>query len=120
MAQYVYGERLWKAELLMNDSAPWYHYIPLKPDFSDLYDIMAFFVGPVDEEGNVDESKGHDVSDLRNMQLRSPSGWHNEKLYSLMNEIAANVTRRNSLGRLVKPDSTSRWNIGHGETCRHM
>ncbi|EIW66773.1 hypothetical protein TREMEDRAFT_70041 [Tremella mesenterica DSM 1558] len=39
---------------------PWYHYIPLKPDYSDLYDIMAFFVGPVDEDGNVDESKGHD------------------------------------------------------------
>ena len=24
---------------------------------------MAFFVGPVDEEGKVDETKGHDVSD---------------------------------------------------------
>ncbi|WWC70776.1 uncharacterized protein I206_104727 [Kwoniella pini CBS 10737] len=39
---------------------PWYHYIPLKPDYSDLYDIMAFFVGPVDEAGNIDNSKGHD------------------------------------------------------------
>ncbi|KAK8858562.1 hypothetical protein IAR55_002791 [Kwoniella newhampshirensis] len=39
---------------------PWYHYIPLKPDYSDLYDIMAFFVGPVDEAGNVDTTKGHD------------------------------------------------------------
>nr|XP_031864183.1 uncharacterized protein CI109_000095 [Kwoniella shandongensis]KAA5531255.1 hypothetical protein CI109_000095 [Kwoniella shandongensis] len=39
---------------------PWYHYIPLKPDYSDLYDIMAFFVGPVDEAGHVDTSKGHD------------------------------------------------------------
>jgi hypothetical protein len=38
--------------------APWYHYIPLKPDYSDLYDTMAFFVGPVDEEGRVDETKG--------------------------------------------------------------
>jgi len=45
--------------------APWYHYIPLKPDYSDLYDIMAFFVGPVDEMGNVDETKGHDVSPQR-------------------------------------------------------
>lgn len=41
--------------------APWYHYIPLKPDYSDLYDIMAFFVGPVDETGNIDSTKGHDV-----------------------------------------------------------
>ncbi len=47
---------------LIRVSAPWYHYIPLKPDYSDLYDIMAFFVGPVDEEGNVDETKGHRVS----------------------------------------------------------
>lgn len=42
--------------------APWYHYIPLKPDYSDLYDIMAFFVGPLDDAGHVDFSKGHDVS----------------------------------------------------------
>ena len=43
-------------------TVPWYHYIPLKPDYSDLYDIMAFFVGPVDEHGVIDESRGHDVS----------------------------------------------------------
>lgn len=42
--------------------APWYHYIPLKPDYSDLYDIMAFFVGPLDDAGHVDFSKEHDVS----------------------------------------------------------
>ena len=42
--------------------APWYHYIPLKADYSDLYDIMAFFAGPLDNTGKVDESKGHDVS----------------------------------------------------------
>lgn len=41
---------------------PWYHYIPLKPDYSDLYDIMAFFAGPVDEHGEIDEALGHDVS----------------------------------------------------------
>lgn len=47
----------------LTGAAPWYHYIPLKPDYSDLYDIMAFFVGPVDENGKVDTSLGHDVSD---------------------------------------------------------
>jgi hypothetical protein len=35
---------------------------------------MAFFVGPVDEEGNVDESRGHDVS---------PFGHHSERYWSL-------------------------------------
>ncbi|KAK4689532.1 hypothetical protein P7C73_g565, partial [Tremellales sp. Uapishka_1] len=39
---------------------PWYHYIPLKPDYEDLYDTMAFFIGPVDDDGVVDETKGHD------------------------------------------------------------
>jgi hypothetical protein len=43
-------------------AVPWYHYIPLKPDYSDLYDIMAFFAGPIDEVGNINESLGHDVS----------------------------------------------------------
>ena len=42
-------------------TAPWYHYIPLKPDYSDMYDILAFFVGPLFDSGEVDESKGHDV-----------------------------------------------------------
>ncbi|ORX40087.1 CAP1-related protein [Kockovaella imperatae] len=41
---------------------PWYHYIPLKADYSDMYDIMGFFVGPLSENGEIDESKGHDVS----------------------------------------------------------
>ncbi|WVQ98701.1 hypothetical protein IAU59_005832 [Kwoniella sp. CBS 9459] len=27
---------------------PWYHYVPLKLDYSDIYDIMAFFVGSPD------------------------------------------------------------------------
>lgn len=44
------------------EAVPWYHYIPLKPDYSDLYDIMAFFAGPIDELGNINESLGHDVS----------------------------------------------------------
>ncbi|KAK4054449.1 hypothetical protein OIV83_000943 [Microbotryomycetes sp. JL201] len=33
---------------------PWYHYIPLKIDYSDLFDIMAFF------SGDLDGNNGHD------------------------------------------------------------
>ncbi|KAK4053911.1 hypothetical protein OIO90_003748 [Microbotryomycetes sp. JL221] len=33
---------------------PWYHYIPLKVDYSDLFDIMAFF------SGDLDGNDGHD------------------------------------------------------------
>nr|WVH01971.1 beta-1,2-xylosyltransferase 1 [Naematelia aurantialba] len=39
---------------------PWYHYIPLKVDYSDLYDTLAFFVGPMDDNGEIDETLGHD------------------------------------------------------------
>lgn len=48
----------------LTGQAPWYHYIPLKPDYSDFYDIMAFFAGPIDELGNINEALGHDVSAL--------------------------------------------------------
>jgi hypothetical protein len=46
----------------LNSTVPWYHYIPLKVDYEDLYDIMAFFVGPIDEDGNIDFAQGHPVS----------------------------------------------------------
>lgn len=39
---------------------PWYHYIPIQPDYSDLYDVLAFFIGPMKEDGTVDHSLGHD------------------------------------------------------------
>ncbi|WRT67118.1 uncharacterized protein IL334_004084 [Kwoniella shivajii] len=41
----------WYNEMLI----PWYHYVPIKLDYSDIHDIMAFFVGSPD--GTV---KGHD------------------------------------------------------------
>ncbi|KAK4683682.1 hypothetical protein P7C73_g6549, partial [Tremellales sp. Uapishka_1] len=34
----------WFQEMLI----PWYHYVPLKLDYSDMYDIMAFFEGSPD------------------------------------------------------------------------
>ncbi|KAK4703500.1 hypothetical protein P7C70_g2716, partial [Phenoliferia sp. Uapishka_3] len=33
---------------------PWIHYVPVKVDYSDLYDILAFFIGTPDGQG------GHD------------------------------------------------------------
>ncbi|KAG0151297.1 hypothetical protein CROQUDRAFT_56921 [Cronartium quercuum f. sp. fusiforme G11] len=33
---------------------PWYHYVPSKIDYTDLYDIMSFFTG------GIDGTKGHD------------------------------------------------------------
>ncbi|KAJ9127127.1 hypothetical protein QFC24_001363 [Naganishia onofrii] len=39
---------------------PWLHYIPVKASYEDLYDIMAFFAGPVKADGQIDESLGHD------------------------------------------------------------
>lgn len=62
--------RLITAQLLAC-SAPWLHYIPVKASYEDLYDIMAFFAGPVGPDGQVDESHGHDVS-AQMLLLRLP------------------------------------------------
>ncbi|WWD04614.1 hypothetical protein V865_002685 [Kwoniella europaea PYCC6329] len=43
-------------EWLSDWMTPWVHYIPCKIDYSDLYDIMAFFAGPPDgRKGGHDE-----------------------------------------------------------------
>jgi hypothetical protein len=57
----LHSERSIHADGALHYTAPWLHYIPLKLDYSDLYDIMAFFVGPIGPDGQVDASKGHDV-----------------------------------------------------------
>jgi hypothetical protein len=33
---------------------PWYHYVPIRHDYTDLYDIMAYFEGAPDGS-----TKGH-------------------------------------------------------------
>ncbi|BGP24815.1 glycosyltransferase family 90 protein [Rhodotorula toruloides] len=33
---------------------PWYHYIPIQPDYSDLVDVAAFFIGAPDGTGSHD------------------------------------------------------------------
>ncbi|GAA5886154.1 hypothetical protein JCM6882_004281 [Rhodosporidiobolus microsporus] len=33
---------------------PWYHYVPIKPDYSDLLDVSAFFIGLPDGTANHD------------------------------------------------------------------
>lgn len=39
---------------------PWLHYVPVKPSYDDLYDLAAFFIGPVSEGGVVDTDRGHE------------------------------------------------------------
>lgn len=40
---------------------PWVHYIPIKVDYSDLYDVMVFFLGDQSDDPNLKEfKKGHD------------------------------------------------------------
>jgi beta-1,2-xylosyltransferase len=34
----------WHADTLI----PWYHYVPLKVDYGDIFDIMAYFTGSPD------------------------------------------------------------------------
>jgi hypothetical protein len=41
-------------------SIPWYHYIPLKYDYTDLWDVLAFLDGAPDATG----SSGSSIGDL--------------------------------------------------------
>ena len=41
----------WYSERIM----PWVHYVPVKIDYSDLYDVMTFFVGTPGGKGSHDE-----------------------------------------------------------------
>lgn len=36
---------------------PWVHYVPVQVDYSDLYDILAFFRGSLSLDGS---TEGHD------------------------------------------------------------
>ncbi|OCF33479.1 hypothetical protein I317_02613 [Kwoniella heveanensis CBS 569] len=90
----------WHAEWL----TPWYHYIPLKPDYSDLYDIMAFFVGPVDETGNVDETKGHDYLAKKigeAGQRFAVDHWSWENMQAYMFRLLLELQRLHSLDREI-------------------
>ncbi|KAG0143301.1 hypothetical protein CROQUDRAFT_49034 [Cronartium quercuum f. sp. fusiforme G11] len=42
---YVYADRI----------QPWYHYVPVRVNYQDLYDIMAFFTGDLEGRGAQDE-----------------------------------------------------------------
>ncbi|KAL7005163.1 hypothetical protein EMMF5_005272 [Cystobasidiomycetes sp. EMM_F5] len=41
----------WYSERIM----PWVHYVPIKVDYSDLYDVMTFFIGTPDGRGSHDD-----------------------------------------------------------------
>ncbi|KAG0146696.1 hypothetical protein CROQUDRAFT_43986 [Cronartium quercuum f. sp. fusiforme G11] len=42
---YVYADRI----------QPWYHYVPVRVDYQDLYDIMGFFTGDLEGRGAQDK-----------------------------------------------------------------
>ena len=46
------------------ETVPWLHYVPIKPSYDDLYDISAFFLGPLGADGQIDLSLGHPVSHI--------------------------------------------------------
>ncbi|BEJ14964.1 hypothetical protein CspHIS471_0407310 [Cutaneotrichosporon sp. HIS471] len=48
------------ADWHMDRLIPWYHYIPIQADYSDLYDVLAFFIGPARQDGTIDHEHGHD------------------------------------------------------------
>lgn len=65
---------------------PWLHYIPVSTSYDELYDILAFFIGPLGPDGKVDESKGHDdlasqIADAGRDFAKEHWRWENMQAY---------------------------------------
>ena len=44
--------------IIQPQAIPWYHYIPGRYDFADLYNIMTYFTGtPEEKNGNITEGR---------------------------------------------------------------
>ncbi|KLT44771.1 hypothetical protein CC85DRAFT_295510 [Cutaneotrichosporon oleaginosum] len=68
----------WLSHLLV----PWYHYVPIRADYADIYDIMAFFEGAPDGS-----SKGRDdlAQDIAAQALHlTKTRWRDEDMASFM------------------------------------
>ncbi|TXT06117.1 hypothetical protein VHUM_03590 [Vanrija humicola] len=52
----IYPE--WNSDWL----TPWVHYVPVQIDYSDLYDIMSFFVGPPDAPGKGNDDLAREIA----------------------------------------------------------
>ncbi len=50
-----------KYSIAFTSVIPWVHYIPFQTDYSDLFNIMAFFRGsPAEADGSAAGRDGHD------------------------------------------------------------
>ncbi|KAH9812106.1 family 90 glycosyltransferase [Melampsora americana] len=50
----VFKSTIWP-EWYRDQIQAWYHYIPIKVDYSDLFDLMSFFTGDLDGHGGFDQ-----------------------------------------------------------------
>ncbi len=74
---------------------PWVHYVPIKIDYSDLYDVMAFFIGTPDGQG------GHDSIAERiaeNGRVWAQTYWRRVDMAAYMYRLVLEYSRILSVG----------------------
>ncbi|KAL7416368.1 glycosyl transferase family 90-domain-containing protein [Mrakia frigida] len=86
----VYPE--WYSEALI----PWFHYVPIKTDYSDMYDTLAFFRGTPDHPGGFDDVAKHIA---RNGKCFVKKLWRREDLQAYMFLLYLELARLLSLKR---------------------
>ncbi|KAL7415711.1 glycosyl transferase family 90-domain-containing protein [Mrakia frigida] len=75
---------------------PWFHYVPLKVDYSDMFDTLAFFRGTPEQPGGFDEVA---KALARNGQCFVRRLWRKEDLQAYMFLVYLELARLLSLDR---------------------
>ncbi|GMK56809.1 hypothetical protein CspeluHIS016_0306490 [Cutaneotrichosporon spelunceum] len=68
----------WLSQLLV----PWYHYVPVRADYSDIYDIMAFFQGAPDGSTQGRDDLAEEIA--KNALHLTKTRWRKEDMTSFM------------------------------------
>lgn len=70
---------------------PWYHYVPIRMDYSDVYDIMAFFVGAPDGSAEGHDDLAKEIAQNGMDFVRQH--WRQEDMQSFMFLVMLEVSR---------------------------
>ncbi|BEI92004.1 uncharacterized protein CcaverHIS019_0408240 [Cutaneotrichosporon cavernicola] len=68
----------WLSQLLV----PWYHYVPVRADYSDIYDIMAFFDGAPDRSTKGRDDLAEEIA--KNALHLTKTRWRDQDMASFM------------------------------------
>ncbi|KAH8084097.1 hypothetical protein HD553DRAFT_342487 [Filobasidium floriforme] len=63
---------------------PWYHYVPVQVDYSDIYDIMAYFTGPPDGSGVAHDNEAKNIAQHAYDFTQKRMRWVDMQSYTLL------------------------------------